>query len=376
MDSSVYYCHATCSPTCLMSTGSNTDSATTTTWSSQQKGKYHGRGRPEGHIPRPPNASMLFRSDFLSKFPPSVTQQDKSRIAGMCWRQLPQAEVTQWTELAKEVKEAHYRKYPDFKYKPRPKGPVKRRRQARTREQQLQDCETLLMNIIPDKAGLIPQSSEPVPRRGKRKASHKSRASPQPSPHDSQEVVASGSTIPQPAQAFMDPLIPPPPGHATSSSSAASSSNYAQQEEELWASGLSLPTLDPVTYPFLTHDTPAPPPEDWGRGGYSHSALQSVLDALEQPTEPAAPLDFFEGTQCDPSGVLPRAFSQQGQTYTFPLPPPPHVYTSTFEWQKGVDQSPPPTCNIGRRGVDAERWGSPPGSPPSPPCPRALVPRL
>lgn len=80
--------HIYASPPCLPS---ETDSMSTATLPSKPKGKYHGRGRSEGHIPRPPNAFILFRSDFLSKgiFPPCTMGSARAVISDGLYIGLP-----------------------------------------------------------------------------------------------------------------------------------------------------------------------------------------------------------------------------------------------------------------------------------------------
>lgn len=78
------------------------------------------------HVPRPPNAFMLFRSDFLKKgvIPSHVErrQQNLSRIAGQCWNLLPMEEKDVWQEKAAQVLLEHQRKNPDYKFTPAPRG--------------------------------------------------------------------------------------------------------------------------------------------------------------------------------------------------------------------------------------------------------------
>ncbi|KAK0475786.1 high mobility group box domain-containing protein, partial [Armillaria novae-zelandiae] len=75
----------------------------------------------EPHIPRPSNAYIIFRSEFvaLHKETLSKTQQTASKLAGAAWRQLPKEVQIHYKGLAKEGKEQHARAYPGYKYKPR-----------------------------------------------------------------------------------------------------------------------------------------------------------------------------------------------------------------------------------------------------------------
>ncbi|PBK66119.1 hypothetical protein ARMSODRAFT_852132, partial [Armillaria solidipes] len=73
------------------------------------------------HIPRPSNAYIIFRSEFvaLNKESLSKTQQKASKLAGAAWRQLPKESQDYYRDLAKQRKEEHARAHPGYKYKPR-----------------------------------------------------------------------------------------------------------------------------------------------------------------------------------------------------------------------------------------------------------------
>ncbi|KAK0234986.1 hypothetical protein EDD85DRAFT_841357, partial [Armillaria nabsnona] len=75
----------------------------------------------EPHIPRPSNAYIIFRSEFvaLNKESLSKTQQKASKLAGAAWRRLPKEIQDHYKGLAKERKEEHARAYPGYKFKPR-----------------------------------------------------------------------------------------------------------------------------------------------------------------------------------------------------------------------------------------------------------------
>ncbi|KAF8124564.1 high mobility group box domain-containing protein, partial [Boletus edulis] len=74
------------------------------------------------YIPRPPNAFMLFRADFVrQKHVPGLieTNHDSpSKIIGDCWRSLPLEEKRVWEIKAKQEKEAHSKRYPGYRFKP------------------------------------------------------------------------------------------------------------------------------------------------------------------------------------------------------------------------------------------------------------------
>ncbi|KAL1747815.1 hypothetical protein HDZ31DRAFT_60848 [Schizophyllum fasciatum] len=94
-----------------------------------------------GHVPRPPNAFMLFRSDFVKKgkVPPHIESNhgSLSKIAGALWRSLPDAERQVWFRKADEEKDLHQQEHPEYEFRPtRPSKEVsdaaaKARRQSR-----------------------------------------------------------------------------------------------------------------------------------------------------------------------------------------------------------------------------------------------------
>ncbi|EGO01965.1 hypothetical protein SERLA73DRAFT_71121 [Serpula lacrymans var. lacrymans S7.3] len=87
------------------------------------------------HIPRPPNAFMLYRSDFLKKgvIPSHVErrQQNLSRIAGECWNMLSDEDKSYWHAKAAKIHAAHYAQYPNYKFRPSPRGINKRNQRAK-----------------------------------------------------------------------------------------------------------------------------------------------------------------------------------------------------------------------------------------------------
>ncbi|KAF9075523.1 hypothetical protein BDP27DRAFT_1257272 [Rhodocollybia butyracea] len=81
-----------------------------------------GKRRSLGYIPRPPNAFMLFRADFVKQkhVPNSIetNHSSLSKIIGSCWRSLPVDEKAVWEKRAKVEKAEHKRKYPEYRFRP------------------------------------------------------------------------------------------------------------------------------------------------------------------------------------------------------------------------------------------------------------------
>ncbi|KAK0200085.1 hypothetical protein DFS33DRAFT_217357 [Desarmillaria ectypa] len=85
--------------------------------------KSHARRQTPGHIPRPRNAFILFRCDFVrqKRVPPSVERNTRnlSRIAGSLWHNMTPLQQQPWKVLAEQEKLEHAVLYPDYKYQPR-----------------------------------------------------------------------------------------------------------------------------------------------------------------------------------------------------------------------------------------------------------------
>lgn len=83
--------------------------------------KRHTGKREEGHIQRPANSFMLFRSwaSLLAK-KSGLSQPSFSQLVGLGWNQhLSTSERKGWDRLAKIVKDNHKGLFPNYQYKPK-----------------------------------------------------------------------------------------------------------------------------------------------------------------------------------------------------------------------------------------------------------------
>ncbi|KDQ10887.1 hypothetical protein BOTBODRAFT_190207 [Botryobasidium botryosum FD-172 SS1] len=102
--------------------------------------KSHARKQSVDHIPRPKNAFILFRTDFVSqsKLTRGVESDHRniSKIVGQLWNELPAVERAKWERLAAAEKAAHKAKYPNYRYAPvyRREGIARRRTKPETEE--------------------------------------------------------------------------------------------------------------------------------------------------------------------------------------------------------------------------------------------------
>ncbi|KAG5643242.1 hypothetical protein DXG03_001292 [Asterophora parasitica] len=97
--------------------------------------KSHARKQPEGHVPRPRNAFILFRCDFVrqKKVPEDVENDHRniSRIAGSVWRLMSNADKAPWVDMADQEKKRHLKAYPGYRYTPAPGVPLFTKRKKR-----------------------------------------------------------------------------------------------------------------------------------------------------------------------------------------------------------------------------------------------------
>ncbi|KAG6917653.1 hypothetical protein DXG01_001760 [Tephrocybe rancida] len=81
--------------------------------------------KADGHIPRPPNAFMLFRSEMCRRDPSNSivymnddNSQSLSQIIASHWHSLPVDEKEVWHAQADKLKAEHQMKHPEYQYRP------------------------------------------------------------------------------------------------------------------------------------------------------------------------------------------------------------------------------------------------------------------
>ncbi|KAJ7659962.1 hypothetical protein B0H17DRAFT_1212765 [Mycena rosella] len=83
----------------------------------------HTRKKSDNHIPRPPNAFILFRSSFIKSQRVSTEVETNhstlSKIIGMTWKNLPEDERQVWRHKAMDAVAEHKRNFPTYAFRPK-----------------------------------------------------------------------------------------------------------------------------------------------------------------------------------------------------------------------------------------------------------------
>ncbi|RPD60235.1 hypothetical protein L227DRAFT_502151 [Lentinus tigrinus ALCF2SS1-6] len=120
----------------------------------------HAKKKPENHIPRPPNAFILFRSSFIKNQHVSseveTNHSTLSKIIGLTWQNLPHEERQVWHAKAKAALEEHKRKFPQYAFRPlhtKGKGPTEKRKVREVEPKDLKRCAKIAQLLIEGKKG-------------------------------------------------------------------------------------------------------------------------------------------------------------------------------------------------------------------------------
>ncbi|PIL23195.1 transcription factor [Ganoderma sinense ZZ0214-1] len=115
----------------------------------------HAKKKPENHIPRPPNAFILFRSSFIKNQHVSseveTNHSTLSKIIGLTWQNLPHEERQVWHAKAKAALEEHKRKFPQYAFRPlhtKGKAPAEKRKVREVEPKDMKRCEKIAQLLI------------------------------------------------------------------------------------------------------------------------------------------------------------------------------------------------------------------------------------
>ncbi|KAH9482015.1 Repressor ROX1 [Psilocybe cubensis] len=121
----------------------------------------HSKKKPENHIPRPPNAFILFRSSFIKSQHVSTAVETNhstlSKIIGLTWQSLPEDQRQIWHQKAKEALDEHKRKFPKYAFRPvqtkAKGGPVEKRKVREVEPKDIKRCTKIAQLLVEGKKG-------------------------------------------------------------------------------------------------------------------------------------------------------------------------------------------------------------------------------
>lgn len=121
----------------------------------------HSKKKPDNHIPRPPNAFILFRSSFIKSQHVSTEVETNhstlSKIIGLTWQSLPEEQRQVWHTKAKAALDEHKRKFPKYAFRPvqtKAKGAPSEKRKVREVEpKDIKRCTKIAQLLVEGKKG-------------------------------------------------------------------------------------------------------------------------------------------------------------------------------------------------------------------------------
>ncbi|KAF8124574.1 hypothetical protein EV363DRAFT_1403139 [Boletus edulis] len=120
----------------------------------------HSKKRGEDHIPRPPNAFILFRSSFIKNQHVSTEVETNhstlSKIIGLTWQNMPHDERQVWHAKAKKALEEHRMKWPQYAFRPshaKAKGGTEKRRVREVEPKDMKRCARIAELLVEGKKG-------------------------------------------------------------------------------------------------------------------------------------------------------------------------------------------------------------------------------
>jgi len=304
-----------------------------------------GKRRSQGYIPRPPNAFMLFRADFVrQKHVPGSIETNHgslSKIIGNCWRALPLEEKRVWEIKAKHAKAEHKQMYPNYRFRPVHNKNKEKKPKTVIPAEDEKRCEDVAQLLL---EGMKGEELAAAVKRLDRMRS----ATPHNLPRRPSSVPLPNSfPIAIPALPFVDPSRPHSPQHMNPPRhtlprrpSSAAPSLYRE-----WAEPFNIPR-EPSPMPeinaslfngayldnaFPSTGSHADPSFDFGSmfsslpGGTSPqelfiSPLENVSMDSQSAYAPVAPLNIYSQVSSATSPVPPSTYSASPAPSDFSLP--------------------------------------------------------
>ncbi|KAJ6513384.1 hypothetical protein C8R45DRAFT_963485 [Mycena sanguinolenta] len=281
----------------------------------------HTRKKSDNHIPRPPNAFILFRSSFIKSQSVSTEVETNhstlSKIIGLTWKNLPPEERRVWHDKAMDAVAEHKRNFPTYAFRPKhPRGkkadpdgaPTKPKRKVREVYQDPQRCKKIAELLVEGKKGveldraiqefdkhhvpaIVTRFEAPITARAYRRSS----SVPTPNINESREFLS--STMPASATST---------SHRRRSSSVGAETRASQEHIDsrkirsasIFIDTNRVGTGDGQSTPLSFDSSPSKsePDLDFDFSSFSFSNIASPApsfgcDPLMMPTSPCSPLE-------------------------------------------------------------------------------------
>ncbi|KAF7972851.1 hypothetical protein HWV62_16880, partial [Athelia sp. TMB] len=303
----------------------------------------HSKKKPDNHIPRPPNAFILFRSSFIKSQHVSTEVETNhstlSKIIGLTWQNLPNEERQVWHGKAKAALEDHKKRFPSYAFRPahtRGKGGTEKRKVREVGLKDVKRCEKIAELLVEGKKGeeldaaiqefdrthvpeIVTRFEAPLTVRTYRRSSSAPAAEPEAKPFlrpsespRAKRVARSASTQPtrlaSPA-VDLPPIALPPSNFFQISMDAGFAPSDFSFDQKIEPASFNFDNffMDPPASPY---DAPSP-----------SSSMHSSFDAYSHPMQPCHPEPLSIST----------SFSQWQPPSPFDsTPSTPHMYASPY----------------------------------------------
>jgi len=309
----------------------------------------HGKKKADDHIPRPPNAFILFRSSFIKCRHVSTEVETNhstlSKIIGLTWQNMPHEERQFWHSKAKIAQQEHKRKFPDYAFRPshvKAKGTTEKRKVREVGPKDMTRCAKIAQLLVEGKKGaelqvaieefdkshvptVVTRFDTPITARSFRRSLSEPapdtdpsapaflRSDPKPS---SRRLRASSSqpTMSRPSTPKMEePTVSPISSSASSVFSSSPFANFAENadtpSDTTWSDmpPLVLPPVGFVDHSFVTKDAPS-----LGFNTFVfHEAPATCIESIIDPLSPAPHTELYSAfhaentTSCAPGSFTP-----------------------------------------------------------------------
>ena len=266
----------------------------------------HSGEEDDDKVKRPMNAFMVWSRKMRKKIAdenPKMHNSEISKRLGTQWKGLSDEEKKPYIEEAKRLREAHMKKHPNYKYKPKRKKPQPLRRFPIDMTAHPYGAFFQRPNSLPPMANPAALPGRPLWNGQSQYTMQRSVSAPTPEGYMSHQYYPSSATTPSPV-AYSYGYAPSLGGTAANGSTYCSTRPvYQYSPSQNWGSSSPIP---PVTYCSTAncnhlsgiHEYDSPPP-----------VISSYGDSTSFSTVPNYSLSFSNSCTAPPDHHLPAACS-------------------------------------------------------------------